>query len=43
LIAALVARVDRRVDFSVSITDRELYLSIGADQLTGRVVRLNRN
>jgi uncharacterized protein YaeQ len=43
LIAALVARLDRRVDFSVSITDRELYLSIGADQLTGRVVRLNRN
>jgi uncharacterized protein YaeQ len=43
LIAALVARLDRRVAFSVSIIDRELYLSIGADQLTGRVVRLNRD
>jgi uncharacterized protein YaeQ len=43
LIAALVARLERRVEFSVSITDRELYLSIGPDQLTGRVVRLDRN
>jgi uncharacterized protein YaeQ len=37
---ALVARLDRRVAFSLSITDRELYLSIGADNLTGAVVRL---
>jgi uncharacterized protein YaeQ len=43
LIAALVVRLERRVAFSVSITDRELYLSIGADQLTGRIVRLNRD
>ncbi|HEY7186304.1 MAG TPA: YaeQ family protein, partial [Vicinamibacterales bacterium] len=43
LIAALVTRLERRVSFSVSITDRELYLSIGADQLTGHVVRLNRD
>jgi uncharacterized protein YaeQ len=41
LIAALVARLERRVAFSVSIADRELYLSIGPDQLTGPVVRLN--
>jgi uncharacterized protein YaeQ len=34
------ARLDRRVAFSVSITDRELYLSIGADTLTGAVTRL---
>ena len=40
LVSALVARLERRVAFSVSITDRELYLSIGPDQLTGRVVRL---
>ena len=40
LIAALVARLDRRMAFSVSITDRELYLSIGADNLTGTVQKL---
>lgn len=42
LIAALVARLERRVAFSLSVTDRELYLSIGTDTLTGRVVRLTR-
>lgn len=35
LIAQLVARLDRRMSFSVSITDRELYVSIGNDNLTG--------
>ena len=40
LIAALVARLDRRVAFSVSINERELYVSIGADTLTGAVTRL---
>jgi uncharacterized protein YaeQ len=40
LVSALVARLERRVAFSVSVTDRELYLSIGPDHLTGRVVRL---
>ncbi len=43
LVAALVARLERRVAFSVSIADRELYLSIGTDNLTGGVVRLNRD
>ena len=43
LIGAIVARLERRVAFSVSITDHELYVSIGADNLTGTVVRLNRN
>ena len=43
LVAALVARLERRVAFSLSISDRELYVSIGADNLTGTVVRLNRN
>ena len=42
LVSALVARLDRRVAFSVSVTDRELYLSIGAENLNGRVVRLER-
>ena len=40
LVAALAERLDRRVAFSVSITDRELYLSIGTDTLTGAVTRL---
>jgi uncharacterized protein YaeQ len=39
-IAEMVGRLDRRMAFSVSITDRELYLSIGTDNLTGRVERL---
>ena len=40
LVDALVARLDRRVAFSLSVTDRELYVSIGSDNLTGGVVRL---
>ena len=40
LISGLVARLERRVDFSLSVTDRELYVSIGPDNLTGSVVRL---
>ena len=39
-IAEMVSRLDRRMAFSVSITDREIYLSIGNDNLTGRVERL---
>ncbi len=40
LVGALVARLERRVAFSLSVTDRELYLSIGSDNLAGRVDRL---
>jgi len=40
LIAALVQRLDRRLAFSLSVTDRELFVSIGADNLTGAVTRL---
>jgi len=43
LVGALVARLERRVAFSVSVTDGEIYLSIGADNLSGRVVRLQRD
>lgn len=43
LVGALVARLERRMAFSLSVSDRELYLSIGADQLTGPVVRLDRD
>jgi uncharacterized protein YaeQ len=39
LISALAARLDRRMTFAMSVTDRELYLSIGADTLTGPLVR----
>ena len=42
LLRALVMRLERRVAFSLSVSDRELYVSIGADNLTGAVVRLSR-
>ncbi len=38
-IAALVARIERRMTFSLSVTDRELYLAIGSDTITGTVTR----
>jgi uncharacterized protein YaeQ len=38
-IAALAQRLERRMAFSLSINERELYLSIGADTLTGAVIR----
>lgn len=41
-VAALVSRLDRRMALSLSITDRELYLSIGEDNLAGAVERLRR-
>ncbi len=41
LVSALVARLDRRVAFSVSIADREVYVAIGTDNLHGAVVRLS--
>ena len=43
LVSALVSRLERRVAFSLSVADHELYLSIGADNLTGAVVRLHRD
>ena len=39
LIAQLVERLGRRMNFSVSIADRELCVSIGPDTFTGAVVR----
>jgi uncharacterized protein YaeQ len=38
-IAALTGRLERRMAFSLSVNERELYLSVGTDTLTGRVVR----
>jgi uncharacterized protein YaeQ len=43
LVSALVARLDRRVAFSVSIAERELYVAIGTENLSGIVERLSRN
>ena len=40
LVAALAARHDRRLAFSASITDREFYIALGNDALTGAVTRL---
>jgi uncharacterized protein YaeQ len=39
IISALAARLERRMAFSLSINDRELYLSIGDATLTGVVSR----
>jgi uncharacterized protein YaeQ len=40
LISDLVARLDRRMSFALSISDRDLTVSIGTDTLTGQVTRL---
>jgi uncharacterized protein YaeQ len=40
LITGLAARLERRVGFSVSVTDRELHVAFDADTVVGRVVRL---
>lgn len=39
LIGALAARLERRMAWSVSVSDRDLYVSIGADALSGPVSR----
>jgi uncharacterized protein YaeQ len=41
LVGDLVARLGRRTSFALSVTDRELTVSIDAASLTGRVVRLS--
>jgi len=41
LVADLVARLDRRMSFAVSISGRELFVAIGSDNLTGHVSPLN--
>jgi uncharacterized protein YaeQ len=37
LLAALVARLERRMDFDLAITDRTLYVSLGDETLSGAV------
>lgn len=39
-IEQLTSHLDRRMAFSLSVTDRELYLSVGTATLTGQVTRL---
>lgn len=39
LIQLLGARLERRMSFSMAITDRELYVSTGVESFTGRVDR----
>jgi uncharacterized protein YaeQ len=39
LVAALAARLERRMAFSLSIAERSLYVSIGAETLTGVIER----
>lgn len=39
LLSRLAARLERRMAFNLSVNDRDLYLSIGADTLTGPVSR----
>jgi uncharacterized protein YaeQ len=38
-IAELVARLDRRTAFDLTVTERQLYLTIGGETLEGSVVR----
>jgi uncharacterized protein YaeQ len=40
LVAALAARLDRRLSFAVTVAAGELYVSIGSDTITGSVTRL---
>jgi uncharacterized protein YaeQ len=37
LLAAFVARLDRRMDFDLAVSDRVIYLSLGDETLTGTV------
>jgi uncharacterized protein YaeQ len=41
LIGALAARLERRMEFDLSVSEGMLYLSIGEETLTGAVRRLN--
>jgi uncharacterized protein YaeQ len=42
LVAALAARLERRMAFTLSVDDRELHLSTAAETLAGRVTRMRR-
>jgi uncharacterized protein YaeQ len=40
LVSALAERLDRRMSFSLAISERELFVSVGRETFTGRVTRL---
>ena len=40
LLDALVAALDRRMTFSLAVTDRDLYIAIGEQTIEGRVTRI---
>lgn len=40
LLAALAARLERRMAFGLSVTDRHLFVSLGSETLSGTVERL---
>jgi uncharacterized protein YaeQ len=37
LLAAMVARLDRRMDFDLAVADGTLYVSLGEETLTGTI------
>ncbi len=39
IVSALAARLDRRTAFALTVSDRELYVSIGNETISGAVVR----
>lgn len=39
MLAALTARLDRRMAFTLSVTDRHVYISIGSEHVSGAVSR----
>ncbi len=39
-IGDMASRLERRIAFSMSVNEREIYLSIGSDNLTSKVTRL---
>ncbi len=41
LVSSLASRLERRLALTIAIADREIYLSIGRDTLTGSVRRLS--
>lgn len=40
LVGALVAKLDRRMSFALGVSDREVFISLADQTLTGRVTRL---
>lgn len=40
LVASLVAKLDRRMSFALGVSDREIFISLADQTLTGRVTRL---